>query len=155
MQTEFYEEMLPLVINMYKRRRIVKRLRNFLKAAEIAAGTGIFLLEQSKRMTPRMRDKLSDSVDDLRGFAKDAYGNVSDRVSNLTRRRNDHSAAWNLAKFAAGIGIGVGIGLLFAPDEGERTRSQIAEKAQELSQDMRSRFNRRAEQMFPATGTGD
>ena len=33
--------------------------------------------------------------------------------------------------FVAGVGIGAAIALLFAPQSGEKTRKQIAEKAQE------------------------
>lgn len=138
----------------------MKKLRNFLKAAEIAVGTGIYLLEQSNRMAPRVRNKVADSFDDLRDRAKDAYDNISDRVSGMSLRREEPSAWWNVLRFAAGMGIGIGIGMLFAPAEGEETRSRIAERAQEIGDNVRSRFNQEAQrynnqQGFPATGTGD
>src|SRR5664279_5895806 len=90
----------------------MKKLRNFLKAAEIAAGTGMFLLEQSNRYAPRMRSRMNDSMDDLKDRAKDAYDVIADRVSGITRRQDDHSGLWNLVRFAAGVGIGIGIGML-------------------------------------------
>ena len=138
----------------------MKKLKNFLKAAEVAVGTGLYLLEQSDRMAPRIRRKVSDSMDDIRERAKDAYDDISDRVSNVRLRREDHSGLWNALRFAAGIGIGIGIGLLFAPYEGEETRSRIADRAQELGDNVRQRFSQERErfnpqQSYPATGTGD
>ena len=44
-----------------------------------------------------------------------------------------------VAYFAAGIGIGTVIALLFAPQSGEETRKQIAEKATEGKDYMASR----------------
>jgi gas vesicle protein len=38
-----------------------------------------------------------------------------------------------ISYFVAGLGIGAAIALLFAPQSGEKTRKQIAEKAQEGS----------------------
>lgn len=41
------------------------------------------------------------------------------------------NVATKVAYFVAGVGIGAAIALLFAPQSGEETRKQIAEKAQE------------------------
>jgi ElaB/YqjD/DUF883 family membrane-anchored ribosome-binding protein len=138
----------------------MRKLKNFLKAAEIAAGTGMFLLDQANRYTPRsVRSKLSDSVDDLRDRAKDAYDMVAERVSSATRRNDEHEGLWNVVRFAAGVGIGIGIGMLMAPDTGEQTRSRIAEKAQEIGGNVRQKFNQEArrynQEGLRATGTGD
>jgi len=138
----------------------LKKLKNFLKAAGVAAGAGLYLLEHSDRLAPRVRSKISGSLDDLRGRAKDAYDDISDRVSNVRFRRADHSGLWNAVRFAAGIGVGIGIGLLFAPYEGEETRSRIADRAQELGDNVRQRFSQERERFnaqpgYPATGTGD
>ena len=137
----------------------MKKLKNFLKAAEVAAATGMFLLEQSNRYVPRMRSKLGDSVEDLRDRAKDAYDAISDRVSSATHRNDEHEGLWNVVRFAAGVGIGIGIGMLMAPDKGEHTRNRIAEKAQEFGGNVRRKFNEEAQQFHQqglhATGTGD
>jgi ElaB/YqjD/DUF883 family membrane-anchored ribosome-binding protein len=137
----------------------MKKLKNFLKAAEIAAGTGMFLLEQSNRYAPRMRSRMSDSMEDLKDRAKDAYDVIADRVSGMTRRQDEHQGLWNVVRFAAGVGVGIGIGMLMAPDTGEQTRNRIAEKAQEIGGNVRQKFNQEA-QRYPregmhATGTGD
>ena len=41
------------------------------------------------------------------------------------------NVATKVSYFVAGIGIGAAVALLFAPQSGEETRKQIAEKAQE------------------------
>jgi gas vesicle protein len=41
------------------------------------------------------------------------------------------SVATKVSYFLAGMGIGAAVALLFAPQSGEETRKQIAEKAQE------------------------
>jgi gas vesicle protein len=130
----------------------MSNLKKFLRAAEIAAGTAMYLLEQSSRNAPRMRSKLSDSVEDLRDRASDAYETISDRVSDITTG-SDHSSLWNVMRFAAGIGIGIGVGMLIAPADGENTRNRIAEKAQEIGGQVRQRFNPQAD--LRPTGTGD
>jgi len=43
----------------------------------------------------------------------------------------DCNLATKVTFFVAGVGIGAAIALLFAPQSGEETRKQIAEKAQE------------------------
>ena len=138
----------------------MRKLKNFLKAAEIAAGTGMFLLDQANRYAPRkMRSKLGDSMEDLADRAKDAYDVIADRVSGVTRRNDEHEGLWHFVRFAAGVGIGIGIGMLMAPDTGEQTRSRIAEKAQEIGGNVRQKFNQEAQRFnqegLRATGTGD
>ena len=128
-------------------------LKKFLRAAEIAAGTAMYLLEQSSRNAPRMRSRLSDSMEDLRERAGDAYETVADRVSDITSRHEDHRAVWNVFRFAAGIGLGIGVGMLIAPADGENTRNRIAEKAQKIGGNVRQRFNPQSD--LRPTGTGD
>lgn len=125
----------------------MKKLKNFLKAAEVAAATGMFLLEHSNRYAPKMRSRLSDSMDDLRDRAKDAYDVITDRVSSVAHRNDDHDGLWNVVRFAAGVGIGIGVGMLMAPDKGEKTRNRIAEKAQEIGGNVRQKFNQQGQQM--------
>ncbi len=125
----------------------MKKLQNFLKAAEVAAATGMFLLEQSNRYAPKMRSRLSDSMDDLRDRAKDAYDVITDRVSSVAHRNDGHDGLWNVVRFAAGVGIGIGVGMLMAPDKGEHTRNRIAEKAQEFGGNVRHKFNQEAQKV--------
>jgi hypothetical protein len=132
---------------------MTRKLKNFLKAAEVAVGTGMFLMEQADRMAPKMRSRMSDSLDGIRDRAKDAYGAISDRVSDISIRRNDHSGVWNVVRFAAGVGIGVGIGMLLAPSPGYEVRDRISDKAQEFGDTVRQRFSSR--EGLRATGTGD
>jgi len=74
----------------------------------------------------------------------------SRRASRAIRRQEDHTVR-NAISFAAGIGIGIGVGILLAPASGEKTRSSIAEKAQEVGQRVRSRVSSGVKR--PATGT--
>lgn len=46
-----------------------------------------------------------------------------------------------------GAAIGAGIGILYAPDEGARTRQRIRDKAQEASDDLVQRVNRAREEL--------
>jgi ElaB/YqjD/DUF883 family membrane-anchored ribosome-binding protein len=125
----------------------MKKLQNFLKAAEVAAATGMFLLEQSNRYAPKMRSKLSDSMEELRDRAKDAYDVITDHVSGVTNQDDEHEGVWNVIRFAAGVGIGIGVGMLMAPDKGENTRNRIAEKAQEFGGNVRQKFNQEAKRV--------
>ena len=145
----------------------MKKVKNFLKAAEIAAGAGLFLLEQSKRMSPRVRSVMSDSMDDVRDRAKDAYDAIADRVSDINWRRERPNPALNVVRLAAGIGIGIGIGMLIAPAKGRHTRNRIAEKAHEFGDNVRQRFREQTGRSYgeeglnygqgglQPTGTGD
>lgn len=135
-----------------------KKWKNFLKAAEVAVGTGLFLMEQADRVSPRVRSKVGDSIDEIRGRAKDAYDAITDRVSDISIRQDDHSGVWNVVRFAAGVGIGIGIGMLLAPAPGYEMRDRISEKAQEFGDNVRERFSKGYQHSgtgFQATGTGD
>jgi len=120
------------------------KLKNFLKTAEMAVGTGIYLLEQQERLAPRMRDRIGSRFNDLRDRAKATYDAASDRLAHASkslRKHDDHSATWTAAKFAVGLGIGVGVGLLLAPAKGEETRNRLTHKAQEFGGGLRQRLN--------------
>jgi hypothetical protein len=117
---------------------------------KIALGTGLFLLDQSDHA----KKNVGDHLDDLRDRAQDTYQTAADRVARATDAlQNDgHDAVWGLLKFAAGLGIGIGVGLLLAPANGEETRAKLAEKAQDLGDNVRQRFG--SYNLRP-TGTGD
>jgi gas vesicle protein len=155
-----------------------RNVKNFLKAAEVAIGTGLYLLDHSDKAKRVVRshvndqvDDLRDRLDDLRERASDTYDVASTRVSNAARalRGDDESSGvWNVVRFAAGVGIGIGIGLLFAPANGEATRAALADKAREIGDNVRQRYSPQTypktvgqtypasgTQSYPATGTGD
>jgi YtxH-like protein len=117
---------------------------------KVALGTGLFLLDQSDRA----KKNVGDHIDDLRGRAQDTYqaaaGGVA-RATDALQNDNDHDAVWGLLKFAAGLGIGIGVGLLVAPANGEETRAKLAERAQDLGDNVRQRFG--SYNLRP-TGTG-
>lgn len=130
-------------------------IKKVLKAAEVAIGTGLYLLDQSDQARRTVRERLNDQVDDLRDRAKDAYEAAADRISDVSstlRNNGANNAAWNVLRFAVGLGIGIGVGLLVAPANGEHTRAKLAEKAQEIGGNVKQRF---ASHDLRATGTGD
>ena len=146
-----------------------RNMKNFLKAAEVAIGTGLYMLDHSDKTKRMVRERVSDQVDDLRDRlddlrerASDTYDVASDRVvkaAQALRGDRDGSGAWNIVRFALGIGVGIGIGLLFAPANGDATRAALADKARELGDNVRQRYGTQpysaGSQTYPATGTGD
>ena len=147
-----------------------KNVKNLLKAAEVAIGTGLYLLNHSDKARRMVRDRVSDQVDDLRDRlgdlrdrASDKYDVAADRVvraAKVLRGDSDASGAWNIVRFALGLGVGVGIALLFAPAKGDDTRAALANKARELGDNVRQRQGAQTHpatgtRTFPATGTGD
>jgi gas vesicle protein len=146
-----------------------RNMKNFLKAAEVAIGTGLYMLEHSDKTKRMVRERVGDQVDDLRDRlddlrerASDTYDVASDRVvkaAKALRGDTDGSGAWNLVRFALGVGVGIGIGLLFAPANGDATRAALADKAREIGDNVRQRYGAQSysgsSQTYPATGTGD
>jgi|SRR6478735_6982031 len=96
------------------------KLRKENILTNILLGTGLYLLDS-------MRDRLGDSVDDLRGRARDTYTEASDRVSRASDviRGEDHPGLNTAVAVLIGVGIGVGVGMLLAPASGEETRQKI------------------------------
>ena len=145
-------------------------MKNFLKAAEVAIGTGLYMLEHSDKAKRVVRGRVNDQIDDLgdridhlRDRASDTYDVAANRVvkaAKVLRGDNDASGAWNLVRFALGVGVGIGVGLLFAPANGDATRAALADKAREFGDNVRQRYS---PQTYPATsaptspaiGTGD
>jgi hypothetical protein len=101
--------------------------------------TGVYLLEQSERVTADMQDRVTDRVEDL-----------TDRVGQVFHSQNDHTVR-NAIWFAAGIGLGLGVGVLFAPASGVETRSSISDKVQDMGDAVRERFS--TAKTKPVTGT--
>jgi hypothetical protein len=96
------------------------KLRKENILTNILLGTGLYLLDS-------MRDRLSGSVDDLRGRARDTYDVASDRVSRAADviTGEDRSGLNTAFAVLIGVGIGVGVGMLLAPASGEETRQKI------------------------------
>ena len=139
-----------------------RTVKNLLKTAEVAIGTGLYLLNHSDKAKRMVADRLGDQVDDLRDRlgdlrdrASDKYDVAADRVvraAKVLRGDSDASGAWNIVRFALGLGVGVGIALLFAPAKGDDTRAALADKAREFGDNVRQRYGT---QTYPAAGTGD
>lgn len=147
-----------------------RTVKNLLKTAEIAIGTGLYLLNHSDKAKRMVADRFGDQVDDLRDRlgdlrdrASDTYDVAADRVvraARVLRGDNDGNGAGNIVRFALGLGVGVGIALLFAPAKGDDTRAALANKARELGDNVRQRQGAQTHpasgtRTFPATGTGD
>jgi hypothetical protein len=155
-----------------------KTVKNLLKTAEVAIGTGLYLLNHSDKAKRLVGDRVSDQFDDLRDRlgdlrdrASDTYDVAADRVvraAKVLRGDDDANGAWNIVQFALGLGVGVGLALLFAPAKGDDTRAALANKARELGDNVRQRYGAQTHpatgtrtypatgtQIYPATGTGD
>jgi hypothetical protein len=106
---------------------------NLLK---VLLGAGLYMLDP-------LRERLSDRLDDLSERAQDTYKSALDRLNDVSGRlRGRPTSGWNSAMWALlGVGVGVGVGMLLAPASGEETRSNLSDKAQEVSGRVRSRFS--------------
>ena len=103
----------------------MKNQNNILRAL---LGAGLYLLDP-------VRDRLADRLDDWSSKAQDTYEEVGDRVDRASRaiRGEDHSGLSAFAALLIGVGVGVGVGMLIAPASGEETRSNLADKMQDIS----------------------
>lgn len=91
-------------------------------------GAGLYLLDP-------VRDRLADRIDDWSSKAEDTYDEVGQRVSRAAKvvRGEDHSGLSAFAAMLIGVGVGIGVGMLIAPASGEETRSNLADKMQDIS----------------------
>src|SRR5205814_752565 len=91
------------------------------------------------------RERLPDSMDDLKSRVRNTYDIASDRVGRATSVLRGEEESETLGKVGAlliGIGIGVGIGVLIAPASGEETRADLAEKISDLGDTLRERVGK-------------
>lgn len=123
------------------------------KLLKLLLGTTLYILEQSDRPTRKIRNRASDSIDDIRDYAQQKYETASDRVSRASRviRGDDNQVFGNALSLTAGVAIGVVLGLIFAPASGDQTRSVIADKVHMVGDKFKKSFS--DEEDFPATGT--
>src|SRR5436305_15043114 len=110
------------------------KLRKEKILTDVLLGAGLYLLDS-------MRDRLSDTVHEVRSRARDTYDTASDRVSRASDvlTGEDHSGLGTAGALLLGIGIGAGVGMLFAPAGGEQTRRYIVGRAEYDSDRVRER----------------
>ena len=97
--------------------------------------TGFYLFDS-------LRARLPDSVDDIKGRARETYETASDRLgraTNALRGKEDSQIFDKVGALLIGVGIGVGVGLLIAPASGEETRAEIANKVADFGEKVRDR----------------
>jgi hypothetical protein len=117
-----------------------KVLRSVLK-------TAVDLLEQSERVSGKMRDRVHEGVgraggrmSELRHQARDVYGH------------EDHTVR-NVVSLVAGVGVGIGLAILFAPASGEQVRNSITERVQAVGDRVREGISSKRKVAPAATGT--
>lgn len=112
------------------------RLRKENILWNVLLGTGVYLIDS-------LRDRLSDSIDDIGDRARDTYGEASRRVSRASDviRGEERRGLNTAAALLIGVGVGVGVGMLLAPASGEETRDNISNKVQEFSDRVRDKFS--------------
>jgi hypothetical protein len=101
-----------------------KVLRSVLK-------TAVDLLEQSERVSGRMRDRVNDGVD----RAGDRWSELRHQAMDL-HGHEDHTVR-NVVSLVAGVGVGIGLAILFAPASGEQVRNSITERVQAVGDRVR------------------
>ena len=122
------------------------RLRKENILWNVLLGTSVYLLDS-------LRDRMVEGVEDIRGRARDTYGEASRRVSRASNaiRGEDHHGMGTASALLIGIGVGVGVGMLLAPASGEQTRSKVSNKVHEFSDRMRDKFSE--SRRDPSSGT--
>ena len=101
----------------------------------ILLGTGLYLLND-------LRERLPDTMDDIKGRARETYDTASDRLgraTNALRGKKDSHILGKVGALLIGVGVGVGFGLLIAPRSGEEIRADIADRVSDFSQKVRER----------------
>ena len=101
-----------------------------------------FLLDTGLYLLDNLRERLPESVDHIKGRARETYETASDRVgraTNALRGKQDSQVFGKVGALLIGVGIGVGVGLLIAPSSGEETRADIADKVSEFGEKVRDR----------------
>lgn len=100
----------------------------------VLLGTGVYLMDT-------IRERMTDTMGDLSGRARDRAQDIFETASDRTSRAadvlqgRDHRGLSTTAAVLIGMGIGVGVGMLLAPASGQETRSNLADK-------VRDRFSR-------------
>jgi ElaB/YqjD/DUF883 family membrane-anchored ribosome-binding protein len=111
------------------------------------------LLDTGLQLLDTVRERLPDSMDDVKDKVRDTYSTASDRVGRATSalRGEEDSHIWGtVGALLVGVGIGVGIGILIAPASGDETRADLTDKVSEFGDKVRKRTGKK---MQDATGT--
>jgi hypothetical protein len=107
------------------------------------------LLDTGLHLLDSLRDRLPDNIDDIKGKVRDTYSIASDRVSRATDalRGEDESRIFGKAvALAIGVGIGIGIGVLIAPESGDETRADIANKVSDFGDKVHEHSGKKADE---------
>ncbi|HEY1262117.1 MAG TPA: YtxH domain-containing protein [Terriglobales bacterium] len=109
--------------------------------ATLLLGAGAYLLEIMKDRMSDSYDDLRDSTEDWRDRARGVYETAAERAARAKAalQGRDRPVINSTAALLLGIGVGVGVGILLAPASGEETRRNIGEKVQEFGDRVRSR----------------
>ena len=101
---------------------------------------GLYLVDQPESAVRDVRDRVQSGFNSASDRINDRINDYGDRLSDARDRLagNDNTLRYVLS-FAAGVGIGVGVGILMAPDRGEETRRNIADKINEVGDRVRRR----------------
>jgi|HubBroStandDraft_6_1064221.scaffolds.fasta_scaffold177240_3 hypothetical protein len=95
---------------------------------------GLYLVDQPESVARDVRDRVQSGISNAGDRFSDVGDSLSDMRDRLTGR--DNTLRYALS-FVAGIGLGVGVGILMAPDSGEETRRNVAEKFNDVSDRIR------------------
>jgi YtxH-like protein len=126
-----------------RRKNVSGLLKTLLQA-------GLYLVDQPQRVADDVSDRVRGGMDDVSERVRGGLSDLGDHLSDVKDRFNrpDRTLHYVLS-FAAGIGVGVGVGLLMAPDSGEETRKNVAEKINRVG----DRIKNRADALEFETGT--
>jgi hypothetical protein len=100
------------------------------------------LLSTSLYLLDNLRERLPDSMDYIKGRARETYETASERLGRATNAlasKEDSQVFGKVGVLLIGVGIGVGVGLLIAPASGEETRADIANKVAAFGEKVRDR----------------
>lgn len=141
------DDRISSIIRRLRRRTMIvwERWQSLKKVLRSVLKTAVDLLEQSERVSGKMRDRVNQGVDragdrfsDLRHQAHDLYGH------------EDHTVR-NVVSLFAGVGVGIGLAILFAPASGEQVRNSITERAQAMGDRVRDRVSSKRKPARAAT----
>jgi hypothetical protein len=101
----------------------------------VLLSAGLYLLNN-------LRERLPDTIDDIKGKARETYETASDRLGRaaaVLRGKEDSHMLGKVGALLLGVGVGVGVGLLIAPASGEETRADIANQVSAFGDKVRGR----------------
>jgi hypothetical protein len=106
-----------------KKKNVTGLMRTLLQA-------GLYLMDQPESVARDVRDRVQSGISSAGDHLSDVGDSLGDLRDRLTGR--DNTLRYALS-FVAGVGLGVGVGILMAPDSGEETRRNVAQKFNDIS----------------------